>query len=359
MKAEKGKKLSNREVFGFDDRLAIIIAVPILATIIPFLLFKEAAYQDIFIFSTCWFMSFVYTSCYWMAVRTIIARKRIRYPHPNQIGKRIGFSIVLIAAVYLVLNRLLDSVLHYYLHHDSLRQPSDLDTAIVSLTLIALCWSIYESIYLYARWKESLNEAERLKREFVQAQLDGLKSQVNPHFLFNSLNTLVYIIPEDPDKAVEFVQKLAKVYRYILEIQERRLIPLWEEMEFLESFMFLHKERFQDNLRLSIQVPENQRNHLIVPLSLQLLFENAIKHNIISKEKPLSIALRVEDGKRLVIHNTLQRRSNPEPGTQTGLANIQSRYRYFTDQPVQVEQTEREFVVSLPLIPEAVVAVAV
>ncbi len=358
MTPKKGRKLSNRELFGFDDRWAIVITVPILGAILPFLLFKDYPFTSSWDFFIKWVMSCTYTISYWMAVRTIIARKRISYPHPNQIGKRILFSVLWIAASYTVLNYLLDLVHKCGKIYGQHEEPPPLTTNLISLVLIALFWSIYESIYMYHRWKESLNEAERLKREFVQAQLDGLKSQVNPHFLFNSLNTLVYIIPEDPDKAVEFVQKLAKVYRYILEIQERRLIPLWEEMEFLESFMFLHKERFCDNLRLSIDIPKADRNYLIVPLSLQLLFENAIKHNIISREKPLSISLKIEAGKRLVIRNTLQLRSNPEPGTKTGLANIKNRYEYFSDQPVLVEQTEQEFIVSLPLIQEAIIATA-
>ena len=354
---KKGRP-SNREIVGFDDRLAIAIAVPILGSIIPFLLFENFAYTSFRSFVPMWIMSCLYTISYWLAVRTVIIRKRITYPHPNQIGRRIGLSILMIAPAYLVLNFLLDYIHQFALHYVDHPDPSEFTTNIISITLIALFWSIYESIYMYHGWKNSLSEAERLKREFVQAQLDGLKSQVNPHFLFNSLNTLVYIIPEDPEKAVEFVQKLAKVYRYILEIQERRLIPLWEEMEFLESFIFLHKERFCDNLRLNIEVPKSERNHLIVPLSLQLLFENAIKHNIISKEKPLSISLKVEEGKRLVIRNTLQLRSNPEPGTKTGLSNIKSRYEYFSDQPVIIEETSKEFMVSLPLIQEAIISAA-
>lgn len=358
MTPKKGRRERNREIFGFDDRWAIVITVPVLGAILPFLMFKDYAYTNFQEFSINWLMSGIYTISYWLAVRTIIARKRIRYPHPSQIGRRILFSVLLITGSYVVLNYLLDFLLECGKIFSQHRAPETLTKNLISFVLIALFWAIYESIYMYHRWKDSLNEAERLKREFVQAQLDGLKSQVNPHFLFNSLNTLVYIIPEDPDKAVEFVQKLAKVYRYILEIQERRLIPLWEEMEFLESFMFLHKERFCDNLRISIEVPKTERNHLIVPLSLQLLFENAIKHNIISKEKPLGISLKIEEGKRLVVRNTLQRRSNPEPGTQTGLANIKNRYEYFSDQPVEVEETATEFIVSLPLIKEAIIAVA-
>jgi hypothetical protein len=355
---KKEGRPSNREIIGFDDRLAIAIAVPILGSMIPFLLFENFAYTSFRNFVPMWIMSCLYSISYWLAVRTVIIRKRIAYPHPNQIGRRIGLSILMIAPAYLVLNFLLDYIHQFALHYVDHPDPSEFTTNLISIFLIMLFWSIYESIYMYHGWKNSLNEAERLKREFVQAQLDGLKSQVNPHFLFNSLNTLVYIIPEDPEKAVEFVQKLAKVYRYILEIQERRLIPLWEEMEFLESFIFLHKERFCDNLRLNIEVPKSERNHLIVPLSLQLLFENAIKHNIISKEKPLSISLKVEDGKRLVLTNTLQLRSNPEPGTKTGLANIKSRYEYFSDQPVIIEDTGKEFIVSLPLIQEAIITAA-
>lgn len=210
---KEGKKPGNREIFGFDDRLAIVITVPILGAILPFLLFKDYALTSFSAFLPDWIMSCMYTISYWAAVRTVIARKRIRYPHPSQIGKRIGFSILLIGASYIVLNFMLDYIHHQFMSSLNHKEPSEFTTNLISIILIALFWSIYESIYMYARWKDSLNEAERLKREFVQAQLDGLKSQVNPHFLFNSLNTLVYIIPEDPDKAVEFVQRLAKVYR--------------------------------------------------------------------------------------------------------------------------------------------------
>ena len=128
---------------------------------------------------------------------------------------------------------------------------------LASLMLTFFIVAVYESIFFYSRLQKSIVEREKLERENIHSQLEGLKNQVNPHFLFNSLNTLTYIIPEDPDLAVRFVQQLSKVYRYILEIRDRKLICLSEELEFLDSYVFLLKERFGENFHVEIRVPES------------------------------------------------------------------------------------------------------
>jgi LytS/YehU family sensor histidine kinase len=215
--------------------------------------------------------------------------------------------------------------------------------------IIALVSSIYEGIYLNARWKASLIEKELLKRENIESQLEGLRSQVNPHFLFNSLNTLAYIIPQDPDRAVKFVQQLSKVYRYILEIREKKLISLREELKFLDSYIFLIKERFGENLQVDISIPKSIYEENIIPLSMQMLFENAIKHNIISSSKPLTIEVFLQDGK-IRVRNNLQKKKQSMPSTQVGLQNIRNRYAFFTDQRVEVKEDDHTFSVGLPLI---------
>jgi LytS/YehU family sensor histidine kinase len=218
-----------------------------------------------------------------------------------------------------------------------------------SLLIVALVGTIYESIYLYQNWRRTLLETEQLRREQVESQLEGLKNQVNPHFLFNSLNTLTYLIPEDHEKAVQFVQKLSRVYRYILEMKDKKLVTLAEELKFLHAYVFLVKERFGENLQVELDVPEPAKSMQVVPLSLQILFENAIKHNVIAQGKPLNVAVRVEGG-NLVVVNKLQPKAQVMPGTGTGLANVKNRYRYFTNDPVSISADDGVFEVRLPML---------
>ena len=211
--------------------------------------------------------------------------------------------------------------------------------------------SLYEGVYFYHRWRLSLIETERLRQENISSQLDALKSQVNPHFLFNSLNTLVYLIPEDEDRAVRFVQRLSKVYRYILEIRDRSLITVAEELDFLDAYQFLLKERFGENLQIHLQIDPGVKQMQMIPLSMQMLLENAIKHNIISKEKPLLIEITV--GTRsgnLMIRNRLQPKQQRQESTQVGLDNIRRRYSFYTNADILIKQEDGWFSVELPLL---------
>jgi LytS/YehU family sensor histidine kinase len=219
---------------------------------------------------------------------------------------------------------------------------------------------IYESMRYFNLWKKTSLEKEQLEKQNLESQLAGLKSQVNPHFLFNSLNTLVHLIPENPDSAVKFVQKLSKVYRYILEMRDASTTPLSTELEFLNAYVFLLKERFGDNLHVDIDdaickdtllTTENGvcEKH-VVPLSLQILFENAIKHNIISTQRPLTISVSIENKERLIVKNNLQRKNQVQEGTGVGLENIRNRYQLVSQKDVDIIVTKESFIVSLPLL---------
>jgi LytS/YehU family sensor histidine kinase len=216
--------------------------------------------------------------------------------------------------------------------------------------LCTLCVvAIYESFYFKNELRKSVEEKELLKRESLNAQLSALKTQVNPHFLFNNLNTLSAVIPEDPQKAVDFVQRLAKVYRHILEVRDTSCIPLQEELDVLKAYAFLLETRFGDNLSIRIDIPPEKLQRKIVPLSLQILMENAIKHNIVSSEKPLRVAISCEDG-RLVVSNNVQKKNQVNESTGIGLDNIRNRYRLLSDLPVEVSESGHHFTVSIPLI---------
>jgi hypothetical protein len=344
-------RAQTRQAIGFNDWPMIGVGVLVLGFIIPLAFFKNVHFESFDSYWPQWLLSSAHTFSHWMVVRWIIIKKRLRYPEQSQTLKRLLYSATLIPVPYFALHYLLAIATQPIRAKVGLADHGPLDAHFASVLNIALVWAIYECIYMYNNWKASLNETERLKREFVQSQYDSLKSQVNPHFLFNSLNTLVYIIPEDPERGVKYVEQMAKVYRYILDIQEHRLIHLSEELDFLEAYLFLHQERFGNNLQVQVNIPKAYRNKMIVPLSLQLLCENAIKHNIISKEKPLQVEVLIRDEK-LVVRNKLQARRNPEPGPGMGLLNIKNRYAFLSEKPVEVLNTESEFVVILPLIEE-------
>lgn len=338
-----------KELLGIDDTWFLIIGVPIIAFIIPLLFFKSTLSNGLIPYLPKFLISLMYTVTYWLAVRAIFIRMRRQYPNYRETRKRILLTGVYILIAYGILNVIMD-----FIHKDLLQIPheqdvTDFDYTVATLTIIALASAIYESFFFYYQWKLSIIEKEQLRRENVESQLEGLKSQVNPHFLFNSLNTLTYIIPDDPDKAVKFVQKLSKVYRYILEIRDKKLISLEEEFDFLHSYLFLLKERFGDNLHIHLKVSDKIMHFQIVPLSLQILFENAIKHNIISKQKPLTIEV-FEEKDKLVIKNNLQKKKQIMSSTKVGLQNIKNRYAYFSDEKVDIIETTDFFLVSLPLI---------
>ncbi|MEZ5040833.1 MAG: histidine kinase [Saprospiraceae bacterium] len=344
----------NREkakaVLGFDDMPYLLIGIPIIAFFFPILFFKENLNEGLLAYLPKFSISLLYTSGYWLSIRALFFQLRKRFTAYEETQRRVLYTVAGILVIFVIVNGIVG-----YIHVAVFEVPnphglSHFDYKLPSLIVIALVSSIYESIFLYNRWKGAIVETEKLKRENVQSQLEGLKSQVNPHFLFNSLNTLIYIIPEDPDKAVTFVRKLSKVYRYILEIRDKELIPVAEELSFLQSYIFLLKERFGDSFQIDLSVPPSFNDHKIVPLSLQILLENAIKHNIISKNKPLLVELFINDNGHLVIRNNLQKKLQEMPSTNVGLENIKSRYAFFSKERMLVEESAHHFMVSLPLI---------
>jgi LytS/YehU family sensor histidine kinase len=187
-----------------------------------------------------------------------------------------------------------------------------------------------------------------LEKESIRAKYESLKSQVSPHFLFNSLNALTNLVYEDQDKAAKFIKQLSEVYRYVLDSRDKEVVPLEEEKKFLNSYLFLQQIRFGDKLMLEINLSDTRS--LIAPLVLQMLVENAIKHNVISAEQPLTIRIYSVEG-YIVVENDLQKKSVVQGESQgIGLENISRRYEFLTDRKVEVIEGDT-FRVKLPVIP--------
>lgn len=209
----------------------------------------------------------------------------------------------------------------------------------------------------FKAWRQSLIEVEKYKTESANAQLQNLKNQLNPHFLFNNLSVLTSLVYKDQDKAVDFINELSKVYRYVLDNKSAELVSLQEELAFLEHYIYLLKIRFGDNIEFLIKISENtdgtsrqtrEGGHL-PPMCLQMLVENTIQHNETSQANPLKVLIYTEN-KYLIVENPIQPRSDKTESSQTGLMNIQSRYAFFTEEKIKIMNDGKVFKVILPLI---------
>lgn len=197
-------------------------------------------------------------------------------------------------------------------------------------------------------WRKAALDAETLKKESALARYESLKSQVNPHFLFNSLNALTNLVYEDQDKAAKFIKQLSEVYRYVLDSREKETVSIHEEVRFVKSYLFLQQIRFGDNLKVKLNLDNATGN--VAPLALQLLLENAIKHNIISQEHPLHVEMKIESGFVLVENNLQRKSAMVEPSSGMGLNNIRSRYAFLSNKEVIVKEDTDKFSVGLPII---------
>jgi sensor histidine kinase YesM len=226
--------------------------------------------------------------------------------------------------------------------------PKNFNSLIMSLSITFFVSTLMHGRSFLINWRETLFVAERLKKERVEAQYETLKNQVNPHFLFNSLNVLTTLVHKDADLAEQFIKQLSNNYRYILDTREREVVSLDEEIKNLEAYIFLMKIRFGESLNCQITVDSNGQ---IAPLTLQMLVENALKHNEVSRAHPLSIEVFLAENKEyIVVKNNVQKKNNVADSTGVGLENIKSRYKFLSDKEVVIHQDKDFFIAQIPII---------
>jgi sensor histidine kinase YesM len=210
------------------------------------------------------------------------------------------------------------------------------------------------SLFLTARkflisWRNLAVQHEKLKTQAMASRFATLKNQINPHFLFNSLNVLTNLVYKDPDQSAKFIRNLADIYRYVLDTQDRETVDLEEELEFVKAFIYLQKIRFGEHLQVNIDLPQGLKV-IVPPMTLQMLLENAIKHNVISKEHPLKIDISSEDGYITVMNNLFKKEILTEKKNSLGLENIKARYKFLTGREVVVNHDLTHFTVKLPAL---------
>ena len=238
------------------------------------------------------------------------------------------------------------------LHNYSFKQTIiPLKLNLIYAWLANLLFHLLNAIKFYfTEYKTKWMEAEELKRISAQAELQLVKSQINPHFLFNNLNVLSALIMKNNEEANKFIEEFSKVYRYILNNHDKELVDIKTELEFIKPYIFLLQKRFAEGLDITIEVPEAYEKFYVIPASLQMLIENAIKHNVISKTKPLHIDVHINGNNTIVVSNNLQLRQSVDNSTQIGLANIIKRYQLVSGKNVMVKNDSADCTVALPLL---------
>ncbi|CCH52104.1 Sensor protein lytS [Fibrisoma limi BUZ 3] len=291
---------------------------------------------------------------YWISIvlLTLVVRSVIRwYPDVRQTLPRTFVMLVLVGLVTALL-ALFDVWVYSLVPLTGVRFSWETVKPIWALGLVfdvSMCLTL-TMLYTYTKWHENQAETEQLKREALQHQFDTLKNQINPHFLFNSLNSLSSLIGEDTERAEQFVDQLAKVYRYLLQSNTRDLVPLRTELDFITAYINLLQTRHGNSLQVEQVVDPAYLESSLPPLSLQVLIDNAIKHNVMLADKPLYISIRTMPGGQLQVVNNVQRKTRRFETHRSGLANLMAKYRLLSTTPIGIEQTEVNFGVTLPLL---------
>jgi sensor histidine kinase YesM len=286
----------------------------------------------------------------WLLQIVVAIHLQRKYPRYSDTIKRLSIAL----SLYIVLTSFTISIVFWaYDYVSFFNYKMDwrrFTWALVTGILVdVLAASFHEAAAFYERWRKASLLTEQLKRENLQTQLDSLKAQVNPHFLFNSLNSLSSLISEDSEKAEKFLDELSKVYRYLLRNNEDDLTTLAEELQFIQSYYHLLKTRYGESLHVQTSIDPQYLDYQLPPLTLQMLVENAVKHNRMMKERPLKIELK-SAGNKLIVVNNLQRKVRQVTSNRIGLGNIAKKYKLLDQEGILVKETETEFAVIIPLI---------
>ena len=332
------------------DGLIIAGVLPIAVLVINYWIFGRRYFSEITLFACATALGCIvgFISWYLQIIVAIVLQKK--YPEYNQTVKRLLISL----SLYIVItSATIYGIFWLYaalpIFQYQLSFVHLMASLITGALVDVLSASFHEGVAFYERWKKATDEAEQLKQQHLQTQLESLKSQVNPHFLFNSLNSLSSLISDNPAKAEKFLDELSKVYRYLLRNNENILTTLQAELQFIQSYYHLLKTRYGDSLLLQMDINEDYRAWQLPPLTLQLLVENAVKHNIMVKQMPLQITITAQHDK-LEVCNNLQRKLKQADSSRVGLANIGRKYKLLKQEDIVVTEEEERFRVVIPLI---------
>lgn len=325
------------------------VIMALIASVIAAAYFTEGrifSSTRVFLFATLWSATIWLTQWFGNGYLTDLLDKKVSWIEKPLLRLLLG---IVVLSVYSSVAILLVCGAFEYLINGGIQDLRNwvIVTTSIAVKISLLIAGVLTAIGFFKNWKNKETEAERLKAEMMTYKYESLRSQINPHFLFNSFNVLSELVYEDQKLAVQFIGKLSNVYRYVLDSRNVELVTLKEELDFAKTFVFLMEIRFGSSLKVEFDI-EPKHDEVVVPMSLQLLIENAVKHNEVGKSNPLLVTLsRVGD--MMEISNVIKSKVSGEDSKGIGLENIQSRYAYFTEIPVEIIQNDK-FIVRIPIL---------
>lgn len=331
--------------------ISFLTVMPMLCILLNHLLFGSRQWKDIDVWLYSFPVVYVQGFCSWYLHIFVMHWLRVALPSMNQTGLRLTLlgliHLTLISVTYIALFYAYDAT-HFLGYQLDSGQLYNALYCGFGLTMVAT--SMWEADYTIKQWKNSITEKEQVQQLTLQQEFETLKSQVNPHFLFNCFNTLSSLITEDRKQAEVFLDELSKVYRYLLRNNEDGLSSLQTELRFIQSYYRLLRTRHGEAVQLSVETDRRYDHYLLPSLSLQMLVENAVKHNALSKNNPLVIDIFTTAGNKLVVSNNLQLRTVKLPSNKIGLENIKAKYELLNQAGFQILKDQKTFSVVLPLI---------
>lgn len=332
-----------------NDKWLRVIFIPIIILVINLVSWKEGNY-DLWSFVFWTVINIGYALLMWeLAIRWLLYVQG-RFMGIEQTRKRVlttfaGYFVIVASLQALMV--WLAAITH------TARMPvnATMYAKIIAIdfAFVMLVGTVYEVIYYLKKYREAIQESEAVKKAGLQSQYENLKSQVNPHFLFNALNSLSALISEDRDKAILFLDELSSVYRYLLQAGQRPLVSLAEEIKFLKAYRFLLDTRFGEGLQWGVDIDKRFLDYLLPPLALQTLIENTLRHNILLPESPLTLYIATHDDGSLVVVNNLQRKRAAVLSPQGGLTLLAARYEGLGLPTPLITDNGEQFVVRLTL----------
>ncbi|MES2621714.1 MAG: sensor histidine kinase [Bacteroidota bacterium] len=271
-----------------------------------------------------------------------------KVPFERNVVQRIFLQFILTLFVLFTIRVISAPLLQQFLPIKVSKEIWVASFAINTFMVLSLILSIF-GYHFFIRWKQEKITAAELEKEKALVQYDNLKNQLNPHFLFNSLTSLNSLIFENPQLASDFLQQLSKVYRYVLDHKEKNLVGIETEINFVKHYVQLLKTRFEDGLVVKFEINDIAKHKGVVPVTLQILIENAIKHNGTQKSSPLTISI-FNNQDFLIIENNLQKKNVMDTSNGQGLDNLKTLYTYLSANDVSIEQTDKSFIVKIPLL---------
>ena len=340
-----------KKVLGFDDRLLALLCIIINTHSVMGIYYTGAFFQVNFgSYAIKWIGQFLVVLLLWVILRWLYLELLKRKSGLKNIKFRLLVIPLFLVPYFFICICYIAYIQPYFdWTYMTFQDPAVSVQITTGAVIFFIDIGLYEALHLFVELKDTKIREEKLQKENLATQLANLKNQISPHFLFNSLNTLVYLIDEDKEKSKEFVYLLSDVYERVLDFSNKDLISLKEEMEYINAYVGLLVKRFGDNLKVHFNISPGAMQRMIVPLSVQTGIENAVKHNIISRKKPLQIQL-MDSKDYLIIENNLQRKEMSSNGNGHGLKNIKNRYRLLSNLEMVTEESTSGFKLKLPLL---------